>query len=147
MKQLKNDATIRRVVGLDNLRSWEGTSGDKAPFVPSSNAPVVRLTPQPRNVDWYSADSQGGFLHVDVELAIQSLCIDDVADLWDVIVQAIRPTALNATGGPLRDDLVALGAENGEITFNEPAFTAKIDSDEGFFFGTGQFRIELLRSA
>jgi hypothetical protein len=146
VRQLENDPDIKRVIGLVNLRSWKGVAGDKAPFVPTSSAPVARLTPQPRNVDWYSADSQLGYLHVDVELAVQTLCIDDVADLWDIVVNAIRPGARNATGGPFTQDLVAVGAETGEIVFNDPAFLADIKGDEGFFFATGQFRLRIPRS-
>ena len=86
--QLENDPFVKRVVG-DNLRSWKGVPGDKAPFEPKANAPVVRLTPQPRNVDWYSPDMQCGDLWVQVELGVQSLCIDDMADLWDILVNAI----------------------------------------------------------
>jgi hypothetical protein len=147
IQQLKNDTAIKRVVGLDHLRSWEGVPADKSEFVPTSNAPVVRLTPQPRNVDWYSPDMQSGELWVQVELAVQTLCIDDVADLWDIVVNAIRPGALNATGGPFVQDLVAAGAETGEIVFSDPAFDPQPQaSDDGFFFAAGHFRLRLLRS-
>ena len=36
VQQLENDPTIKRVVGLDNLRSWKGVPGDKNEFVPTS---------------------------------------------------------------------------------------------------------------
>jgi len=146
IQQLENDPNVKRVVGLDNLRSWKGVPGDKNEFAPTSNAPVVRLTPQPRNVDWYSPDMQSGDLWVQVELAVQSLCIDDVADLWDILVNAIRPGAIDSTGGSFAQDLVTLGAETGEIVFSDPAFDPQPQaSDDGLFFAAGHFRLRLLR--
>jgi hypothetical protein len=146
VQQLENDPNIRRVVGPDNLRSWKGVPGDKAPFEPTSTAPVVRLTPQPQNVDWYSPDTQAGQLFVQVELGVQGLCIDDIADLWDIFVNAIRPGALNLIGGPFAQDLVDLGAETGEIVFSDPAFSPQPFAEtEGNFFAAGHFRLKLLR--
>src|SRR5689334_8906350 len=81
IQQLENDPDVKRIVGLQNLRSWKGIPGDKAPFEPSQNAPVVRLTPNPSSVDWYSPDMQAGTLYVLVEMAVPSLCVDDIADL------------------------------------------------------------------
>jgi hypothetical protein len=143
--QLEIDPIVKRVVG-PNLRSWKGVQVDKAPFEPTSDAPVVRLTPQPRNVNWYSPDSQIGELHVDVELAVQTLSIDDVADLWDILVNALRPNAPSSMNCAFWQDLIPLGAETGEIVFSDPAFVAKIDQDEGFFLATGQFRLRVLRT-
>ena len=146
--QVENDPSVKRVVGVDNLRSWKGVPGDKNDFMPTSNAPVVRLTPQPRNVDWYSPDTQSGVLWVQVELAVQSLCIDDVADLWDILVNAIRPGALTSTVRSFPQSLVALGAETGEIVFSDPAMDPRPDaSEEGLFFAVGHFHLKLLRSA
>jgi hypothetical protein len=148
IQQLKNDPAIKRVVGLDHLRSWEGVPADKSEFAPSSNAPVVRLTPQPRNVDWYSPDMQSGELWVQVELAVQTLCIDDVADLWDIVVAALQPAgpAVPTSGNSFAQDLVTLGAETGEIVFSDPAFDPQPQaSDDGFFFAGGHFRLRVLR--
>ena len=141
VQQLETDPDVRRVVGVDRLRSWKGVPGDKAPFMPSTGAPVVRLTPQPRNVDWYSPDSQAGTLTIVVEIAVMSLCIDDVADLWDLVVQSLRPG-----DGGLARELVSLGAETGEITFSDPAFDPRPDAEpEGLFQATGRFQIKILR--
>src|SRR3954451_5340931 len=112
VQQLESDPEIRRVVGVDRLRSWKATPGDKAPFQPALGAPVIRLTPRPSGVDWYSPDVQAGTLSVLVELAVMSLCIDDVADLWDLLVIAVGPCQ-----GTLAQDLIALGAETGEAFF------------------------------
>jgi hypothetical protein len=145
--QLENDATVRRAVGIDNIRSWKGVDGDKSPFEPKPNAPVLRLTPQPRNVDWYSPDMQAGELWVQVEMGLVSLCIDDVADLWDVVVNAIRPGVLDTAGHLFALDLVALGAETGEIVFSDPAFDPQPFAEpEGCFFAAGHFRLRMLRS-
>lgn len=149
IQQLKNDPAVKRVVGLENLRSWEGVPGDKNEFVPTSNAPVVRLTPWPQGVDWYSPDLQAGTLSVRIELGVQTLCIDDVADLWDIIVAALQPggTPVPSTGTDFAQDLVTLGAETGEIVFSDPAFDPQPQaSDDGFFFAAGHFRLRLLRS-
>jgi hypothetical protein len=147
--QLETDLDVKRVVGLDNLRSWKGVPGDKAPFSPSSTAPVVRLTPQPKSVEWYAEDMQAGTLYVQVEFAIQSLCVDDVSDLWDLFVRALRPggTPIPDTGYSFASDLVALGAETGEIAFSDPAFDPQPSTEpDGFFFASGHFRLVMLRS-
>lgn len=140
-QQLKSDPDFNRVVGKDRLRSWEGVPGDKTPFVPATGAPVVRLTPQPAGVDWYSADSQAGTLNVLVEIAVASLSIDDVLDLWDLIVQALRPG-----NGTWSLDLVALGAETGEIVFGDPAFDAQPAAEpDGIFLASGRFSLRVVR--
>jgi hypothetical protein len=147
VQQLESDANIRRVVGIDNLRSWKGVPGDKAPFEPTNSSPLVRLTPQPKDVDWYSPNTQAGMLWVGVELAIQSLCVDDIADLWDILVNAIRPGAADAQGTSFALDLVNLGAETGEIVFSDPAIDARMEgSAEGYFFAVGHFRLRIIRS-
>lgn len=141
VSQLENDPDVRRVVGVQNLRSWKGVPGDKAPFAPTDTAPVVRLTPEPQDVEWYSPDTQAGTLAVTVELAVQSLCVDDVTDLWDTLVQALRPG-----NGTLAQDLVALGAETGEIVFTRPAVDPRPAAQpEGQFFAMGQFQLRNLR--
>jgi hypothetical protein len=148
VQQVENDANIKRVVGLANVRSWKGVPADKSPFEPSSSAPVIRLTPNPMHVDWYSPDAQAGELYVLVELAVQSLSIDDVADLWDIVVQALQPGGAAVSPGTVcfSQDLVALGAETGEIVFSDPAFDAKPeDSAEGWFLAIGRFRLRVLR--
>ncbi len=146
VQQLEIDPDIQRVVGVSNLRSWKGVPGDRAPFEPTATSPVVRLTPQPANVDWYSPDAQLGTLNVLVEIAVQSLCVDDVADLWETIVQPLRPGADDAQGGSFALDLVALGAETGEIVFSDPAFDPKPwDSPEGVFLAAGRFHLRIVR--
>src|SRR5262249_27030891 len=142
------DPDVKRVVGLQNLRSWKGVPGDKAPFEPSQNLPVVRLTPNPRDVDWYSPDTHAGTLWVLVEMAIPSLCVDDVHDLWDILVHALLPSAPSNDGGSsFALDLTRLGAETGEILFSDPAFDPRPwDEPEGVFLAQGHFRLRLLRS-
>jgi hypothetical protein len=141
VQQLKTDPDIRRVIG-DNLRTWDGVPADKAPFVPQDGKPVLRLTPQPRNVEWYSPDTQRGTLVVFVELGVSSLSIDDVNDVYDLVVQALRPG-----NGTLSLDLVAAGAETGEIVFDDPAYDPRPAAEpEGQFFAVGSFGLEVLRS-
>lgn len=148
IQQVENNATIKRVVGLPNVRSWKGVPADKTAPVPTSSAPVLRFTPQPQNVEWYSPDLQDGTLAVLVELAVQSLCIDDVTDLWDIVVAALQPggPAVPSTGISFSQDLIGLGAETGEIVFSDPAFDPRPEaSDEGVFFAAGHFRLRTLR--
>jgi hypothetical protein len=141
VRQLKDDPDVRRVVGAQNLRSWEGVPADKAPLTPGAGAPLVRVTPQPDHVGWYSPDAQVGLLIVRVELAVLSLCIDDVIDLWDLLVGALQPG-----DGTLASDLVALGAETGEIVFTDPATDPRPDaSPEGQFLAQGYFALNVLR--
>ena len=150
VQQLETDPNVFRVVGRDNIRSWKGVPADKSDFVPTANAPVVRLTPQPRGVEWFSSDLQAGTLFVRVELAVQSLCLDDVVDLWDVVVQALQPggAAIPATGLNFAQDLVNIGAETGLIVFADPAFDPQPQaSDDGFFFAAGNFHLRCLRPA
>jgi len=142
VQQLESDPDVRRVVGADRVRSWKGTPGDKSPFVPASGQPVLRLTPNPNGVDWYSPDAQAGTLYVLVELAVASLCIDDVADLWDLVVAALSPS-----GRALMTDLIAAGAETGECVFSDPAFDPQPAAQpDGQFLATGRFHLRVLRS-
>ena len=138
---LEQDPNIRRVVGSDRVRSWKGVPGDKAPFSPATGQPVLRLTPNPQGVDWYSPDTHAGTLYVLVELAVISLCIDDVADLWDLVVAALAPSDMT-----LVSDLVAAGAETGEIVCSDPAFDPQPAAQpEGCFFATGRLHLRVLR--
>lgn len=139
---LETDPDFRRVVGQDSLRSWSGIPGDKAPMEPSLGRPVVRLTPNPSAVEWYDPSSQVGTLSVRVEVVVQSLCVDDCIDLYDLIEQALLPGR-----GTLRQELVALGAETGEIVFSDPAFDPKPEVEpDGYIVGEGRFHIRILRS-
>lgn len=141
VQQMETDAELRRIGVGDRLRSWKGVTADKAPFAPSVGTPVVRVTPYPAGVDWYDPSSQSGTLVVLVELGIASLCIDDVADLWDLIVSAVSPCVAGFSR-----ELVELGAETGEITFTNPAFAAQpAESPEGAFYAQGRFELRLIR--
>jgi hypothetical protein len=148
VQQLKNDPEVRRVVG-DALRSWEGVTGDKDPFVPSGSKPVVRVTPQPESEGWFSPDSMREELVVVVELGISSLCIDDVNDLYDLIVQALQPGGKSTIAGGIdfAQDLVQVGAETGEILFANPAYDPQpAAKPEACFFATGRFKLDILRA-
>lgn len=148
VQQLENDPGIKRVVG-PNLRSWKGVPADKAQFVPTSSAPVVRLTPNPSSVDWYDPAAQAGELWVLVELAVSTLCIDDVSDLWDAIVTALQPGGPAVAPGTVSfsQDLINLGAETGEIVFSDPAYDPRPDeAGEGYFLAAGRMRLRVLRA-
>jgi hypothetical protein len=99
-------------------------------------------------VDWYSPDIQAGTLWVLVELAVRSLCVDDVSDLWDVLVHALLPSGPSVGDGTsFALDLVELGAETGEIVFSDPAFDPRPwEEPEGVFLAQGHFHLRLLRS-
>lgn len=142
VRQVELDAEIRRVVGGDRIRSWKGVPADKSPLVPATGAPLMRLTPNPSGVDWYSPDSQAGTLSVQVEIYVASLCIDDVANLWDLVVVACSPCQPG-----FAQALIAAGAETGEIVFGDPAFDPRPDVEpEGYFAATGRLRLTVIRS-
>ena len=139
--ELERDSRLKSVLGRDGLRSWAGVPCDLNPFVPALDRPLVRLTPTPLGVDWYSPDLHSGTLYVHVELAVASLCIDDVADLWDLIVEALTP-ADNA----LCLALVELGAETGEIVCDAPPFDPRPEAKPtGYFLAVGRFHLTVNR--
>jgi hypothetical protein len=139
-KQLESDAKFRSAVS--DLRSWKGQPSDSAPLTPSTGKPIVRLTPRPQAGTWYSPDTQESTLVVDVEMVIASYSVEDVLDLWDELVMALRPG-----NGTLAQDLVALGAETGEILFSAPAYDHKREQkDSAYWDATGQFQLHVLRT-
>jgi hypothetical protein len=146
--QLETNADVRRVVGIDNVLSWTGKAADYQPLVPTATAPLVRLSPNPSGVDWYSPDAQAGNLGVMIEIAVSSTCIDDVVDLWDMLVTALLPDGIPipATGVSFSQDLVGLGAETGEIVFSDPAFDRQpAQEPQGYFLAQGHFRLSTIR--
>lgn len=139
--QLHHDNRFRGVIG-GGLRSWDGSDVDRQLATPSLGKPIVRLTPIPTGVTWLDESSQVGTLGVRVEIFVAGTCIDDVIDLWDAIVTALRPA----------DDvftlaLKGLGAETGEILFANPAVDAKPEKQPaGELLGTGLFQLAVYRS-
>ena len=52
---------------------------------------------------------------------MQSLCCDDPIDLWQVLCTALFANGPALAGGvQFSQDLIALGAETGEIVFSDP---------------------------
>lgn len=140
--EVEVDPELRRVVPPRNFRSWKGVPDDRNPFQPSLGSPLIRLTPNPTGVGWYSPGEQSGTLVVKVELAIMSTCIEDVSDLWDMVVTACKPSKFQFTR-----DLIAEGAETGEIVFSDPAIDSNPEAGpEGFFLAIGRFRLVVIRS-
>jgi hypothetical protein len=142
VRQLEADTRFRAVVTPDRLMSWKGLPSDGNPLTPAIGKPVVRLTPHPMHGDWYSPDTQVTWLAVDVELTISGYSSDDVCDLWDCLLSALRPGA-----GTLAADLVADGAETGEVLFSDPAFDQKRDENaSSSWYSIGRFKLAVLRS-
>lgn len=140
VKQLRTDARFRTAVA--DLRVWDGSSSDSAPMAASTGKPTVRLTPVPQMGAWYSADTQVSTLVVHVEMVIASYCVEDVLDLWDELVNALRPG-----NGTLAADLVALGAETGEVVFSDPSYDHNREKkDSPYWDAIGQFKLDVLRS-
>lgn len=140
VKQLETDSRFRSAVG--DLRSWRGQPNDAAPLTPSAGRPIVRLTPRPQQGAWYSPDTQVVSLIIHVEFAIASYAVEDVLDLWDLLEAALRPGV-----GTLAQDLVALGAETGEILFSDPAYDHKREEKaQAYWDAIGQFKLDVLRS-
>jgi hypothetical protein len=140
VSQLHHDDRFRGIVGKE-LRSWDGSDRDRQPATPSEGQPIVRLTPIPSGVAWRDESSQVGTLNVRVELFIAGTCIDDVNDLWDTIVTALRPADEKFTKA-LKD----LGAETGEILFATPAVDATPEKlPDGQMIGMGSFQLAVWR--
>lgn len=139
VKQLRTDSRFKTAVA--DLRTWDGSPSDSAPLTASTGKPLVRLTPVPQSGQWYSADTQLSTLCVHVELVIASYCVEDVLDLWDELVQALRPG-----NGTFAADLVALGAETGEIVFTDPSYDHNREKkDSPYWDAIGQFKVDVLR--
>lgn len=138
----KNDLEIQRAVG-SGLRIWDNNPLDKTPFIPTdANTVQVRLTPLPRNVQWWSPDSQLGQLVVKTEIAVQSLDITDYMDVWDLVVNTMRPSDQD-----LKRALVAAGAHTGECLFGDPAVDTNPDMVAlGYFIATGNFQLDIRRT-
>jgi hypothetical protein len=140
VKQLRTDGRFKTAVA--DLRTWDGSASDANPMVASTGKPTVRLTPVPQSGQWYSADTQMSTLAVHVEMVIASYSVEDVLDLWDELVQALRPG-----NGTLANDLVALGAETGEIVFSDPSYDHNREKkDSPYWDAVGQFKVDVLRS-
>jgi hypothetical protein len=145
--QVTTNAPVLRIVSADRIRSWAGSPTDGQPLKPAEGRPMVRLTPSPRGVDWYSPDMQKGWLDVVVEVAVQTYCVDDPIDLWDLVVDALKPGALDTKGNGFALDLVALGAETGEIVFADPVVDTGIGSEPAnIMVATGKFTLAVLRT-
>lgn len=145
--QLKNNSDISSAFGA-RMRTWDGSDIDATPFVPGTGAPILRLTPQPKDVNWYSEGAQWGTLNIMVEIAVQSLNIDNLVDLYDLLVSALLPDGPSSVlGNPnFRMDLVQQGAENGEIVFAEPAFDPRPAKQPVFvFLAFGRMYIKVIR--
>ena len=147
VQQLENDPTVKRVIGLQNLRFMEGHPRRQVPDGADQLGPRRAADARAASVEWYSEAAQAGWLHVDVEMALSTLCIDDLADLWDILVNALRPGAADSKGNSFAGDLVALGAETGTILFSDPGMAVPPPGDwpEGFMFGRGSFTLRVIR--
>lgn len=141
---LEQDREFARVVGKDRMASWKGVPGDQTPDVPSLGKPIVRLTPMPGDVQWFTPDSQSGMLSVLVELDVATMCVDDVANLWNLISDALQPGTMSGAV-KFSQVLVLSGAETGEILFNNPGFRVVAGKDtEGYFSAEGTFQLRII---
>ncbi len=144
VSHLERDREFARVVGKERLASWKGLPGDQTPDAPSVGRPIVRLTPMPSGVDWFTPDSQSGMLSVLVELDIATMCVDDCANLWNLISDALQPGTLEGTT-KFSTILVNAGCETGEILFSNPGFMIKAGADaEGYFATQGTFQVRII---
>lgn len=149
VKQITANKPILAVVGsADRIKSWTGLATDAAPLAPTQARPMIRLTPAPRSVEWYSPDSQKGWLDVIVEIAVLTYCVDDPIDVWDLFIGAVGPGVLNIKGTPFALDLTEAGAETGEVIFSDPAVDTSIGSlpDGNIMVATGKFTVAVLRA-
>lgn len=149
IQQLETDPKINAVIGKGNIRSWKGEESDSQAFQPNDKTPSLRLTPQPKGVDWYDPSSQSGTLVILVEIACQSLCIDDPIDLYDMLVTSLSPSGRALTSGvDFSQDLInpPLYAETGEIVFADPAFDPKPAAEPvGYMYAFGRCWLRVIR--
>jgi hypothetical protein len=144
VRQLTTDPALKNL--SVQWRTYDGNPNDRQPLTPTFGKPIVRLTPKPRSVDWYSPDLQRGWLDVECEIAVATESADDPIDLHDYIVQAVRPGATDSQGNPFALDLAALGAETGEIIFHAPAFAdSPAGQPSGILIAVGVFTLAIMR--
>ena len=135
-KTIRADATVAAQVKV--FRSWLGNPGDKTP--PSSTeAPYIRLTPMGSAEEWWSTDSQLGWLNIEVELWVNGTCSDDIANLWFAIKRSIYPLD-PVERNEFISRLQVAGAHKGLIEFMAPAFD-RDGGEDGSFHAVAQMRI------
>lgn len=142
---LRNDPTIRNIITKPgSFRSWQGDTNDKADFG-LSQAPAIRLTPQPEPEQWWYPATTKGFLTITFEVITPGLAIDDVDNLvyamHRVLVPHSDPASVQTTINKLKD----AGAVTGLVQFSMPAYDPR--PADGLCMATGQFRLELQTSA
>lgn len=142
--QLKTDPVLSRVVA-----AWDVLDGESADRIPGNLAscPYVKLLPRLGMVGWYAPDAQRGPLEIQVQVGVEGMEAADYLNLWDAFERAIYPYDDRDKQLGFEQDLVALGAETGQILFARPASVAGID-DAGAnlqFTCLGMMSIDIVR--
>lgn len=149
-KTLRKDPTLHRVLSKDSQwKTWDGSPANKLPFG-KTPSPTIRLTPAAGADEWYSPSAIFEPLIVHVELEVEGLNVDDMANLWWAIVRALYPpNPLALSPSPAQAFMNALqgaGASTGMIDFTQPAF-ARVEEDEGGddgrLYAHAQLKVEL----
>lgn len=143
-QQLMTDPVLANVV-----KAWDTYAGDSADQMPGSimECPYIKLLPRIGMSGWYSPDAQMGPLEIRVQVGIDGLDVADCTDLWDAFERAIYPYDHRPKQLAFEADLVALGAETGQIEFSQPATVAQLpDANTDLQFTLlGMMRLNILR--
>lgn len=142
---LRNDPTLRRVIGPKSWRTYNGTPADKQPFGATS-APAIVLYPVPGPEGFWSPDAMVGDLHVRVELTVRGTCVDDADNLYWAIERAIYPQD-QASKLAVNAALKAAGAHTGIVLFTMPAFDPRADAaSDGLLQASGELKVQIRNS-
>lgn len=147
---LKRDPLIRRL--SPQFNAWEGSADDLREF--GQNVKVgIRLSPQGAGEQWSDANAISGPLQIHVHLHVQTLCSDDVENLWHAVILAFfRPgepadaiTGLSP-GQKIFQDLEARGCLGSLLEVTQDVSITPIEEASGkitHLEGTGMLRINV----
>lgn len=143
-QQLMTDPVLASVV-----KAWDVFAGESADQMPGNimECPYIKLLPRLGTVGWYSPDAQMGPLEIQVQAGVDGLDAADCLDLWDAFERAVYPYDDRTKQLAFEADLVALGAETGQIEFSRPASIAQLpDANAGLQFTLlGMMRLNIVR--
>lgn len=142
--QLRTDPVIGGRV------EWVFRSGDRNDVVAFAlDKPTIRLTPKMGPGEFKYADGQRNDLIVEIEMAVPNTpAATDFLDLWTAVEQAIYPFNQLEKQQKFKRALGELGAEIGEILFNNPPNPEDVREENGAFgfYGKGTFTVSVRRT-
>lgn len=138
--RLRSDPVLGQVV--KTWQTWEGVPGDKIPPAPAM-APWVSLTPQPTAEDFWSPETQSGWLTIRIDTLVPGTCVDDVLNLWGAFRSRLCPSPASDGAGEFYAALKTAGAKKGRIRMSQPLFDPSSDAgQDGAFRAVGSVSVE-----